>query len=82
MPDSFTLHLPVNGVEQDIECVIRVSTYTYQILCTIGHAQVIFEKDDEGKLRALDADPFSGRTKKSNPAFVRLLMEEMEKVLQ
>jgi hypothetical protein len=42
---------------------------------------MVLEKDDEGNLRALEPDPFSGKNQKTDPGLVRALMAELEKVL-
>ncbi len=82
MPETFTLHFLYKGVPQEITCALRVSTYTYQFLCRAGNTEMIFEKDDEGNLRALEADPFSAKNQKQDPGLVRALMDEMKRILQ
>lgn len=81
MSESFTLDILYKGIKQEITCTLRVSAYTYQFLCSTGSSQVVLEKDDEGNLRAIEADPFAANIKKPDPGLVRALMEEMEKIL-
>ena len=82
MPEDFTVNFLYKGVPQEIQCTLRVSTYTYQFLCTIDNTEMIVERDDEGSLRAMEADPFSVKKKKPDQALVGLLIGEMEKILQ
>jgi hypothetical protein len=82
MPEDFTVNFLYKGVPHEIHCTLRVSTYTYQFLCEIDDAEMILEKDDEGNFRAMEADPFLGKKKNPDPAHVRILIEEMEKILQ
>jgi hypothetical protein len=82
MPESFTLNFLFKEVPQEITCTLRASSYTYQFLCSIGEREMILEKDDEGNLRALDADPFSAKTPRADPGLVRALIAEMERILQ
>jgi hypothetical protein len=42
---------------------------------------MILERDDEGNFRAMEAEPFQIKKKKSDPALVRTLIGEMEKIL-
>jgi len=82
MNESFTVNFLFREVPQEINCTLRQSAYTYQFLCTVGNSELILEKDDEGNLRVLDADPFSQKKQKPDPALVRALLEEMERILQ
>ena len=82
MPESFTLNFLFKEVPQEIVCTLRESTYTYQFLCTVGDSVLILEKDDEGNLRALETDPFSPKKSKPDPALVRALIGEMERILR
>ena len=81
MAEAFTVNFLYKGVPQEIHCTLRVSAYTYQFLCVIGSTELILEKDDEGNLRALEADPFSAKNKKPDPALVKTLIGEMERIL-
>jgi hypothetical protein len=82
MPETFTLNFLYKGISQEIKCTLRVSAYTYQFLCTAGSAEIIFEKDDEGNLRAREADPLSNKNQKPDPGLVKALLIEMERILQ
>ena len=82
MSDSFTLNFMFKEVPQEVPCRLRASAYTYQFLCTVGEIEMILEKDDEGNLRALDADPFSSAKAKPDPGLVRAMIMEMERILQ
>jgi hypothetical protein len=82
MSESFTLNFLFKDIPQEVNCTLRTSAYTYQFLCKIGDREMILEKDDEGNLRALDADPFSPRRSKADPGLVRALIAEMERILQ
>jgi hypothetical protein len=82
MADGFILNFSYKGVQEEIECSLRVSTYTYQFLCSIAGTDMIMEKDDEGNLRAMEADPFSNKGIKPDPGLVRAVMDELERVLQ
>jgi hypothetical protein len=66
---------------QEVVCTLRTSAYTYQFLCCAGDSRLILEKDDEGKLRVMDADPFSNKNRKPEPGFIRALIDEMERIL-
>jgi hypothetical protein len=77
MTESFILHILYKGIRQEVACTLRVSTYTYQFLCTVGENEIILEKDDEGNFRALEANPFSEKGHKPDPGLVRALMDEM-----
>ena len=81
MPEDFTVNFLYKGVPQEIHCTLRVSTYTYQFLCIIDNTEMILEKDDEGNFRAMEADPFSVKKKKPDPALIITLIGEMEKIL-
>ena len=81
MPEDFTLNFLYKGVPQEILCTLRVSTYTYQFLCIIDNTEMILEKDDEGNFRAMEADPFAAKKKKPDPALVRIVIGEMERIL-
>jgi hypothetical protein len=81
MPESFTLNFEYKGITREIDCTLRVSAYTYQFLCVVDNYEMILEKDDEGNLRILDADPFSGKNRKTDPGLIRALMAELERVL-
>jgi hypothetical protein len=82
MSEDFTVNFLYKGVVREIHCTLRVSTYTYQFLCAIDNTEMILERDDEGNLRAMEADPFSVKKKKPDPALVRTLIEEMERILR
>jgi hypothetical protein len=82
MSEAFTVHFLFKGVPQEIDCTLRVSAYTYQFLCRMGNTDLILEKDDEGNLRAMEADPFSAKNQKPDPVLVRALITEMERILQ
>jgi hypothetical protein len=82
MSDSFTLNFLFKETRQEISCRLRASAYTYQFLCTVGENELIVEKDDEGNLRALDAEPFSSGKTKPEPGLVRAIIAEMERILQ
>ncbi len=69
------------GDPREISFDLRVSTYKYQFLCTVDNIEMIFEKDDEGNLRALEADPFTNKNKKPDMAHVKAVMIELEKIL-
>ena len=81
MSDDFTLAILYNGVLCNVNCTLRVSAYTYQFLCKTDNSEFILEKDDEGNLRALDADPFSGKNPRPDPGLVMASMNEMERIL-
>jgi hypothetical protein len=81
MPEDFIVNFLYKGVPQEIHCRLRVSTYTYQFLCTIDNTEMILERDDEGNFRAIEADPFKVKKKKPDPALVRTLIGEMERIL-
>lgn len=82
MSEVFTLSILYKGIPQEIKCTLRVSTYTYQFLCTTSNSEIILEKDDEGNLRAIAVDPFSNSQPKPEPGLVKALLSEMEKILQ
>jgi hypothetical protein len=80
--ETFTLNFLYNGIPQEVSCSLRTSAYTYQFLCSIQETEIILEKDDEGNLRAREVDPFSNKSKKPEPGFIRALIDEMERILQ
>jgi hypothetical protein len=80
--ETFTLNIVYREVLQEVACTLRTSAYTYQFLCITGDTEIILEKDDEGKLRARESDPFSNKNRKPDPEFIRSLVQEMERVLQ
>jgi hypothetical protein len=80
MSEPFTLDILYKGVQHEVTCTLRVSAYTYQFICQTGNSQIILEKDDQGNLRAIEADPFSGNVHKTEPGLVRALMDEMERI--
>jgi hypothetical protein len=81
MGEEFTLSIPYQGNIREISCRLRTSAYTYQVLCKAGDSEWIVEKDDEGKMRAREMDPFTRTAQKADPGLVRALMEEMERIL-
>lgn len=81
MGDVVNLQMIYKGSPIEVICTLRVSAYTYQFLCQLDDTEIILEKDDEGKLRAIMADPFSSKNKKPDPALVQHLIEEMERIL-
>jgi hypothetical protein len=81
MPESFTLNFLYKGIPQQINCVLRVSAYTYQFLCELDKNELLVEKDDEGNLRVIKADPFSKNNTKTDPGLVKALLTEMERIL-
>jgi len=81
MSESFILEFDYKGIPQKIDCTLRVSAYTYQFLCSTDKSEIIVEKDDEGNLRAMEADPFSKKPDKINPGLVQALMKELERIL-
>jgi hypothetical protein len=54
-----TLNLPVTykGAELNFPLRILPQGYTYKFVVQIGEAEVIFERDDSGDLRALISNP-------------------------
>ncbi len=82
MSDSFTLNFLYKGVPQEINCVLRVSRFNYQLLCEIENRELLVEKDDEGNWRVIKADPFSNDHAKTDAGFVRALILEIENVLR
>jgi hypothetical protein len=82
MSDTFTLNFLFKDIPREIHCRLRASAYTYQFLCTVGETELILEKDDEGNLRVLDADPFSAGKATPDPGLVRAMIVEMERILQ
>ena len=81
MSEDFTVNFLYKGVAREIHCRLRTSTYTYQFLCVIDNTEMILERDDEGNFRAMEADTFSEKKKKPDPSLVRMLIEEMERIL-
>jgi hypothetical protein len=81
MPEEFTLNFSYKGIPQEINCIFRASAFTYQFLCEIDKNELVIEKDDEGNLRALKADPFAETNSKLDPGLVKALLTEMERIL-
>jgi hypothetical protein len=82
MSDTFTFNYLYKGVSEEVSCSLRVSRYTYQFLCTIDGSEIILEKDDEGRLRVLNSDPFSNKRKSPDPIRVLAVKVELERILQ
>lgn len=82
MSEDFTLHFLYKGIPEEIPCSLRVSRYTYQFLCKIDGTDIIMEKDDEGNLRVLEAEPFSNKSKKPDGLLVMAARDELERILQ
>jgi hypothetical protein len=80
MSESFILHFLYKGIQQEVTCTLRVSTYTYQFLCSVGGNEIILEKDDEGNFRALETNPFADKGHKPDPGLVLALMDEMVRI--
>jgi hypothetical protein len=81
MSESFTLSFVYKGTPQNIECTLRISRFKYQFLCTIDNNEMILEKDDEGNFRAMESDPFSNKSQKPDPALVKAVIDELERIL-
>ena len=81
MEEAFTLELEYKGTTCLVPCTLRVSAYTYQLLCQLEETEIIVEKDDEGNLRAMEKDAFSVKNKKADPVLVRALIAEVERIL-
>jgi hypothetical protein len=47
----------------------------------VSGSDLIIEKDDEGTLRVLEADPGNSKNSKPEPTLVKALIEEMERIL-
>lgn len=82
MSEEFTLSVNYKGEVREVTCRLRTSAYTYQFLCKAGDSEWIVEKDDEGRIRAMEADPFAAKGHKADPGLVKVLMEEMERIFQ
>jgi hypothetical protein len=68
-----------NGIRKELTGLFRISAYTYQFLFKIEDTEIILEKDDEGKLRALVPSAGLKSGQEPTPSLIRVLMEEMEK---
>jgi hypothetical protein len=82
MSDSFTLNFLYKGVAEEIPCSLRVSRFTYQFLCTLDGTDIIIEKDDEGNLRVMEAEPFSNKSKRPDALRIKAIMDELERILK
>ncbi len=82
MSDSFTLHYLYKGIPEEIVCSLRVSRFTYQFLCKLDDTDIIIEKDDEGNLRVMEAEPFSGKGRKPDVLKIKAIMNELERILR
>jgi hypothetical protein len=82
MSDSFTLHYLHKGVPEEVVCSLRVSRFTYQFLCTLDGTDIIIEKDDEGNLRVMEAEPFSGKGKTPDLLQIKAIKDELERILR
>ncbi len=81
MSESFTLSFLYKGVPQQVDCTLRISRFKYQFLCTIDNVEMILEKDDEGNFRGMESDPFSNKNRKPEPALVKAVIDELERIL-
>jgi hypothetical protein len=79
--ESFTINFLYKGIPQTVDCTLRVSAYTYQFLCRVANSDLILEKDDEGNLRAREAEPVTAKNQKPDPALIKALVEEVERIL-
>jgi hypothetical protein len=82
MAESFILNYFYKGIAEEVTCSLRISRYTYQFICTIDGSEIILEKDDEGRLRVLNSEPFSNKKKAPDPIRVLAVKDELEKILQ
>lgn len=82
MPEGFSLEFDYKGAVEKMDCTLRVSSYGYQILCSAENVTLIIERDDEGNLRAREADPFSKNTKKMSTGYIQAMMKELDRILQ
>jgi len=80
--EAFTITVLHKGAEKEITGRLRISAYTHQFLFTIGDAEIILEKDDEGNFRVLNPSAISDTGYKTDPSLIRALVEEMEKLLK
>jgi len=80
--ESFTITVLHKGAEKEITGRLRVSAYTHQFLFSIGDAEIILEKDDEGNFRALNPSALSDTGHQPDPSLVRALIEEMERIMK
>jgi hypothetical protein len=79
MEESFTITVLHKGTQKELTGLLRISAYTYQFLFKIGDTEIILEKDDEGRLRALVPSAGLKSRQEPDPSLIRVLMEEMEK---
>ncbi len=69
------LLLPISYKGQDMDLHLRMFAYgwTFRIGVKIGEAELLFEPDEEGALRALGEVEIE-------PALVRIIAEQLEKL--
>jgi hypothetical protein len=82
LEETFTISVMHKGVEKELTGRLRISAYTHQFLFTVGGAEIILEKDDEGKFRVLNSSVSSGPGQNPDASLIRALVEEMEKLMK
>lgn len=71
--DVFMLPVEVDGQEMEFETRLVRQGYVYKFIVSINDKEFVFEKDEEGELRAiLDTDTFTTLTKKE-----QVILEEV-----
>lgn len=55
--EELTLPLHFEGKDLEIPLQIQSAGYTYRIRAQVAEHEVLFEQDEEGRFRALAADP-------------------------
>jgi hypothetical protein len=82
LEEVFTISVIHKGVEKELTGRLRISAYTHQFLFTVGDAEIILEKDDEGKFRVLNSSGSSDTGQHPDLSLIRALVEEMEKLMK
>ncbi len=78
MEESFNITVSHNGIEKELEGKLRISAYTHQFLFHFDDSEIVLERDDEGKFRAIQINTSPEKTKNIDTSLVQALIKEME----
>jgi hypothetical protein len=65
MEEPFNLPVNYNGVEKEFETILLVLGYTHKFQVDVEGTPVLFERDEEGRYRAIITPDYRGRLPKT-----------------
>lgn len=82
MRDEFTLTIEGGGEQQDFNARLLVKGYTHQFCVTVNEIEVFFERDEEGRYRAIKM-PWQEekQLEKINKRLLQQIAEKIETIL-